>query len=190
VIFNSQDYIKHKINIDLWENSEFKGYRFMDNKQKGTFGEYFISNVLEYHGIDIGLSKNLLVKSTNCGASGPYDRVIDGFNTEIKFSLSANDYKKKKIKRSFFSLNHVSVDKEWERLIFCGINFPTNYYVTPNDMCIFWITKEMFKLCLKETCLFTRQQGGKYGDNDDWMCMGKNITEWTKSKYAKNITEW
>ena len=36
-----QKFVKEKI-VDIWENTNFQGYVFLNPKQKGTFGEIFV----------------------------------------------------------------------------------------------------------------------------------------------------
>ena len=80
--------------------------------------------------------------------------------------------------------------KEWERLIFCGINL-INGVPTPNR--IAWCTKEDFIKCLElegKNRLFNPQQGGNKGGNDDFICAGKKPLRWIESIYSKDISKW
>ena len=63
---------------DPWEDTEFKGYVYMSPKQKGEFGERFISYYM--------LIADHAVKRAETSTAG-HDRIIDGIKTEIKFSL-------------------------------------------------------------------------------------------------------
>ena len=182
---NIQKYIKSKLN-DPWLNTEFEGYKFIDNKQKGEVGEVYVSNHME----NIYNSK---VLAADCRHNGPYDRIIDGIKTEIKFSAAHSDnsavvptIKRNKCGEVNWTINHVAVEKCWERLIFCGINL-IDGVVVPN---IVWCTKQDFVDCLHETTIFKSQQGGKSGNNDDFMSAGSSPLKWIKSKYAKDISEW
>jgi hypothetical protein len=136
---------------------------------------------------------NSNVLLADCGPNGPYDRIIDAINTEIKFSAahSDNDADVPTIKRNKrgevnWTINHVAVEKCWERLIFCGMDLVDSVAV-PN---LAWCTKQDFINCLNETTFVKPQQGGKNGDNDDFMCSGANVIKWTKSEYARDIVEW
>jgi|TARA_B110000196_G_C20774584_1_gene488216 hypothetical protein len=180
--FDTQKYIKGIIN-DPWLGTEFEGYKSLDPKQKGNLGEAWVSNYMER-------MFNSIVKAADCGSNGPYDRIIDDYKTEIKFGLSHSDNKKQIVKKDTFTINHVSVGKEWERLIFCGINL-INGVPTPNR--IAWCTKEDFIKCLElegKNRLFNPQQGGNNGGNDDFICAGKKPLRWIESIYSKDISKW
>jgi len=187
---NIREYIKSKINYP-WIGTDMEGYKFIGNVQKGKVGEVYVSNHMENeHGS--------VVQPPDCGPNGPYDRIIDVINTEIKFSVAHSDnpaFEKtgiptiKRAKRSGsvdWTINHVAVEKCWERLIFCGMDLVDGVAV-PN---LVWCTKQDFINCLNETTLFKRQQGGEDGDNDDFMCAGANVIKWMKSKYTRDIVEW
>jgi|TARA_R110000803_G_scaffold27221_3_gene63766 hypothetical protein len=181
-IFDTQEYIKNTL-CDPWLGTEFEGYKSLDPKQKGNLGEAWLSNYMER-------TFNSIVKDADCGVNGPYDRIIDKYNTEIKFGLSHSDNKKQIVKSDVFSINHVSVGKCWDRLIFCGINL-IDGIPTPNR--ISWCTKEDFVRCLKlkgKDRLFNPQQGGNKGGNDDYICAGKKPMKWINSEYSKDISEW
>ncbi len=113
-IFSSgtlRDYIDANVQ-DPWEDTNFKGYVYMSPKQKGEFGERFVSCYM--------LNADHAVKRAKTSTAG-HDRVIDDIRTEIKFSLATRN-KKGGVNKDKFIINHVSVGKDWERLIFCGIN--------------------------------------------------------------------
>ena len=114
-----------------------------------------------------------------------HDRVIGGIRTEIKFSLAQKDKKNNGIKNDTFIINHVAEKKDWERLIFLGINFNSkNKFI--------WFTKEDFQEHLKAPdCCFKKQQSGKNGGNDDYICGGKNLkTLFTKSFVKHGLEGW
>ena len=80
-------------------------------------------------------------------------------------------------------INHVSVGKDWERLIFCGIN--------PNegDVRFVFITKADFEAHLEsDKCYFNVQQGGKKVGNDDYICT--NVAALLECEFVKDIAEW
>jgi hypothetical protein len=43
---------------------------------------------------------------------------------------------------------------------------------------------------LEETNIFSVQQGGKKGNNDDYMIGGNKLIELFNSKYIKRIEQW
>ena len=167
-----QDYISQNAQ-DPWTNTPFEGYVFMSPKQKGEFGERFVSKFFENMFCDVKRAKT---------STAGHDRVISNILTEIKFSLATRD-KKGSVKKDSFIINHVSRDKDWERLIFCGIN------MEESDARIVWFTKEDFLAHIEsDECLFAHQQGGKSIENDDYICT--KVKELLQQDWVKNITEW
>ena len=74
----------------------------------------------------------------------------------------------------------MSRDKDWERLIFFGIN------KKESDARLVWFTKEDFKAHLEsDDCLFAHQQGGKSIENDDYICT--KVSELLKQKWVHSI---
>ena len=71
------------------------------------------------------------------------------------------------VKTDSFVINHVSKDKDWEYLVFCGIN------PKESDMRLIWFSNEDFKTHVETSC-FNTQQGGKKIANDDYMCTDFN----------------
>ena len=158
---------------DPWKGTNFEGYVFMSPKQKGEFGERFVSKFMTSLGHEV-----LRAKSSTAG----YDRLINKILTEIKFALATRDKKGGVIKDKFI-INHVSVGKDWERLIFCGIN------PDEKDARIVFITKEDFEAHLKsDKCYFNVQQGGKSVGNDDYICT--NVAALLECDFVKDIAEW
>ena len=100
-------------------------------------------------------------------------------STEIKFSLA--DYDK-----SFNCvLNHISKDKDWDRLIYTIINS------NESDFKMIWFTKESFIEMINTTDIFSHQQGGKSVNNDDYMVSGqRKILELINHPLVKDISEW
>ena len=110
----------------------------MSPKQKGEFGERFVHKYME-------LLEYKLERAATSTAG--HDRIVlqyleevmtSRYLTEIKFSLACRNTKGS-VTDDKFIINHVSVGKDWERLIFCGIN--------PNeeDVRFVFITKEDFQ---------------------------------------------
>jgi len=174
-VFNDgtlQNYIQNNLE-DPWKGTPFEGYVYMSPKQKGEFGERFVSKLMTLSGHEVE-------KATKNTAG--HDRKINNILTEIKFSL-ANRNKKGEISKDEFIINHVSLGKDWERLIFCGIN------PEEKDARIVYITKQDFEAHLKdEKCYFNVQQGGKKVGNDDYICT--NVAALLKCSFIKDITKW
>lgn len=158
---------------DPWVGTSFQGYVFMSPKQKGEFGERFVSKYFEFCGHN--------VKRAKTSTSG-HDRVIDNILTEIKFSLATRD-KKGGVNEDQFIINHVSKDKDWERLVFFGINN------TEEGSRMFWFSKKDFLNHLEsDNCLFAPQQGGKSIGNDDYICT--KVNKLIECDFVKSISEW
>jgi hypothetical protein len=169
-----QNYIKENL-FDPWVGTPFAGYRFMDNKQKGALGEMIVKFFFEKSG--------LTVKKAKTSTSG-HDLVIDGILTEVKFSLSHTDIKKKKTKEDCFTMNHVAIGKDWQRLIFLGINKDRS-----RIRCKF-MTKQMFSDALECKNIFSYQQGGKKTKNDDFIIAQRKLVTLMDSPFMKDISEW
>ena len=79
--------------------------------------------------------------------------------TEIKFSLATErNYDGK------FTFNHIGLKKDWEQIIFVGVNGDGEMKVAKfwkNDLPLY---------------LFTRQSGGNHLSNDDWMITKEQST--------------
>ena len=178
-VANSPDlltFIQNEIK-DPWENTSFKGYVHMDPKQKGEFGEMFVEKCAQQMGFNVQRAPT---------STAGHDRLINNIRTEIKFSLAQKDKKNNTIKDNTFIINHMAEKKDWERLIFVGINSNIS------DSIFIWFTKEDFKEHLKaDHCCFKRQQSGKDGGNDDYICGGKNLTILFEQPFIKKgFDEW
>lgn len=165
---------------DSWQGTAFQGYRHLGSKQKGNYGESFVSKLFSLHNrrVEPGKENN-----------GGHDRIIDGYLTEIKFSLAHTDHKKKCIKPNTFTMNHVSLEKDWERLVFVGIN------PEPHESYAKFITKQDFARLLNDETetffkYFSRQQGGKKSTNDDYISSEAKLRKLLESEYMRDITEW
>lgn len=167
-----QDYINQNAQ-DPWVNTPFRGYVFMSPKQKGEFGERFVSKYFVEKGSEVKRAKT---------STAGHDRVIDSIMTEIKFSLATRN-KTGGVKEDQFIINHVSKDKDWERLVFFGIN------PTEENSCFFWFSKDSFIEHLKsDECVFAPQQGGKSIGNDDYICT--KIDKLKNMSFVKSLDQW
>lgn len=166
------DHIK-KNKGDLWVGTPFEGYRHMDPKDKGSYGENIVSDIL----VDLGFT---VKDRMNSG----HDRIINDIKTEIKFSLANSNMNKGIIKVDYFVINHVALGKDWDRLLFLGIN------PSPNKNRFFWISKDDMKQVFKKETYFGYQQGGEGTKNDDFMCSGTKLKTLMNSDYVKDISQW
>ena len=163
---------KHNNN---WSGDEvFKDYHKLGNKQKGVAGEYFVEQIMRAMG-------STVTPPTHTD----HDRTIDGIKTEIKFSLAVS--KGEEIIDDKFIIIHVAVSKDWERLIFCGINPKETH---SNRVQMYFFNKEDFAkyMASGQKLVFKHQQSGKKGGNDDFICT--NFGEFSNLPFVKNIEEW
>ena len=168
------DYISEQT-IDPWQNTPFCDYVFMSPKQKGEFGERFVSKFMG----DVMSCDVQRAKTSTAG----HDRVIDKWLVEIKFALATRDAKKGGTKKDSFIINHVSRDKDWQRLIFFGIN------EDEKDARLYYFNKADFLYHLQsDKCLFAHQQGGKKIENDDYICT--KVNKLIQEDWVHPITEW
>jgi len=175
-IFEDSDllgYIESNLQ-DPWKGTPFEGYVLMSPRQKGEFGERFVSKMMTLAGHEVKRAKT---------STAGHDRVISGIRTEIKFSLATRNKKKGGVNKDKFLLNHMSECKDWERLIFFGINYKEE------DCRLIWFTKEDFvKHINSSSPVIKRQQAGGKGGNDDFIC--NNIKKLIEFDFVKDIKEW
>lgn len=170
-------YLQKNIN-DPWAETPYFGYRHVDNAQKGAYGEIFTALLM--HGYNFAVQPPV-----NRG----HDRIIDGYKTEIKFSLAHSNKTKTKTIPNQFTMNHVSVEKDWDRLIFIGVNHPDTelkpvaFYFTKNDFLSFREDEKFFEC-------FSYQQGGTGLQNDDYMSAGKKLLNLYESPISKELNRW
>ncbi len=163
------DYIT-SCNFDPWTQTSLRGYVFLGSKRQGAYGEKYVSLLLASKGFDVK-------PPTNTG----HDRIVDGIKTEIKFSVAIRDNKTKQAKPNSFIINHAAEEKDWQRLIFCGIN-PDGTYV------LRFFTKEDFSKEIKSSeRVFKRQQNGEQGTNDDYCCPVEKLLD---KSWFQPISAW
>lgn len=165
--------------VDPWIGTPFEGYRNLGNKQKGEYGERLVYDFFRRNGAT--------VKKPPTSTSG-HDIVINDKLVEIKFALSHTDNKSGIIKYDTFMMNHVAIGKDWERLLFVGINSNLDdiraKFLEKSDFINLYKNQKEF------TKFFSIQQGGKYGQNDDFMSSDKKLLKLINSPYVKDIEKW
>lgn len=106
-----------------------------------------------------------------------------GVKTEIKFGLATRDGKDiTKIIKDSFIINHLSIGKDYDRILFAGIN------PILSQSRIFWFSKENFISNIGE--IFSYQQSDTSSKNDDYMCSGQNIFKLLSSNFIHPISQW
>lgn len=138
---------------DPWRGTVYANLRNLSNKKKGEFGEILATN----HAIQKGFT--VVGVPPDIG----HDRIFNGLRTEIKFSqaIQVRLAAGKVHRDNNFVINHLGMDKDWERFVFIGLN-------TDSTFVIMQFTRENAGGVLED--YFRPQQGGSDGNNDDFMC--------------------
>jgi hypothetical protein len=157
---------------DPWMGTPFEDYKSLSNKVKGNLGEMIVSELMKD-----------LTYEVNAAQNPGHDRVIDGYKTEIKFALAITDSKTNTIKDDTWILNHLSLGKDWDRLIFMGVNSDLTFKV-------FYMTKDSFRKAIEDKSYFSHQQGGADVENDDFMIQGGKLIKLIQSEYTFDIEEF
>jgi hypothetical protein len=152
---------------DPWAGTWLAKYVHMTSKKKGVFGEKFVQKIMEFLG-------HKVYRPTNVG----HDRIIGDIKTEIKFAVTCRDRRNNSVFENKFMLNHIATLKDWDRLIFCGIDC----HLRPN---IVWFTKEEF---ITNITFFSHQQGGNKAANDDYM--HSNAKKLFGQSWVHDISKW
>ena len=158
---------------DGWETSKFNAWQKQGNKAKGTTGENYIKYFLDTQGY---------LNVVKVGGCRDHDLKSDSQNIEVKTSFAMkNDGK---IIHDSWKFQHIGFHKDWEYIVFIGINPPLSmgrvrrgWRDNPKDFNVAWFTREQLENFRNEE-LLTPQQGGKKGENDDW---------WTTGSFFKDI---
>ena len=136
-------------NDNPWKNTPYENYYLLTPRKKGSFAEKAISCLLTE------LNYNVQ-NPVNTG----HDRIVNGYKTEIKFGLTTN---KNNNWETIF--NHISINKDWEKILFCCINGDLSVRVV------------QFSRDNLPQILLKNQQGGKQIQNDDFMINGNKTTQ-------------
>lgn len=160
---------------DPWHNTFLQGYVDKNNKVKGKYGELFVEKLMLAYG-------HTVTKSTNRG----HDRIFDSIKTEIKFAVAHRNSKNKgTVINGSYSFNHFGLKKDWDRAILVGVD--------PNAIYAVWFYKKDLAINIaSEDIHFNRQQGGKNGDNDDWMFL-TDANRWQhfmSLSWVKSLDQW
>jgi hypothetical protein len=177
-----------------WKGTRFEKYVGLSTKNKGVFGEALVERFM----------KTFLGATVSAPTSPGHDRIFDSFKTEIKFSL-ANSPRNKKIGQKLinpdeFTFNHIAIKKDWDRFIFFGVNpnksqFRVNWRTgcdAPPEYRAYFMNKSDFvKYMDSSQRLFSPQQGGIKGGNDDYMVAGyKKFQNLIQLPFVHDIKKW
>jgi len=164
----------------------FKDYHKLGNKQKGVLGEEYTERLMQSLG-----------SAVKPPTHTDHDRIIDGYKTEIKFSLAVSDTKKDLIVCDKFIINHIAASKDWDRLVFIGINpMPSwsnikkkNNASSPRVRAYYMEKKDFIKHLQEGTSsVFKHQQSGQKAKNDDYICA--KFQNFIDLDFVREIKEW
>ena len=168
-----RNYIKDEQG-DPWIGTPFEGYVNLENGQKGTFGEMFVENYMKHLGFTID-------KRTDVS----HDSIIDGKKIEIKFSIAnkVNGVPRK----DRYLINHISLSKDWDRLVFFGIN------PVYEESRFLFFDKEDFQTNiqnLKDKKIISHQQSGNRGELDDFVVQKSKVPKLYNQPWVYDIHDW
>jgi len=162
-----EKYLKESI-INPWEGTCFENYPLLTPKRKGAFGEKLVAKYMQQQNRDVKNRKN----------SGQ-DFIIDGYKTEVKISLAHAGVE------DSFALNHISFNKDWDRLIFVGVNVNLQ-----NSRMVFFSKCDLLKYHTTiPKSMLKHQQGGEKIKNDDYLIIG-NFDTFFKLDFVHDISKW
>jgi len=154
----SSDWVaKHTSFLAEWKTTQFPYYPTLKLPDKGKLGEKLTKTLMK-------AVHNSKVK----GRKNPgHDQIIDDWKTEIKLSIRLVPE---------FIYNHISVKKDYDRLLFLGIDAKTNimypYFMTKEDI-------------INHLPNFSHQQGGVSVKNDDFLIVARPTFP-----FMRPISEW
>lgn len=192
---NIQENIDKCLN-NLWKGTIFEDYPALTAKNKGcTVGEPYVSAYM-------ALGHGSVVEPP---LHSDHDRIIDGYKTEIKFSLAGKEMLRGEpcLMIDKFAFNHIAAGKDWDRLIFMGINPGDDQCLLKEHRqnigqprferrCYFMDKKDFVAHLASDDCApFKRQQGGESGENDDYIVSSsRSFYQLIGLPFVKEISEW
>ena len=162
------DFIKSNQPADAFTGTELEGYCNLSPTRKGRVGEFIAKRVLleEFPTAD-------LYERDNTGHDFITTRSGKDLKVEVKFSASVPD--------SVYIFNHISISKDWDVVMFVtpsAVDEGGNVSYTAR-----WCNKEA--VAANAACtspVFRHQQGGRKGNNDDFMAAVYDLQELTESR--------
>tara|TARA_B000000475_G_scaffold268943_1_gene262193 strand:- start:1259 stop:1849 length:591 start_codon:yes stop_codon:yes gene_type:complete len=169
-----------------WVGTSMENLATHNSKKSGTYYETSIAKpILEEMGYKV---------SANPNSTGPWDLKIEWVNengekkikkVEVKVGRSNTNHKKKCADNFKSVLNHIAIGKDFD-ILFIVIIYLENGIAKYEER---WCTKsELISNIESPNSVFSKQQGGKKANNDDWICSGKpKIKKLLKDPLFKNI---
>ena len=146
-----------------FSNTAWAPYLSIHPKRKGKVGEYYVDRILKEIGHEVQSPENT-----------GHDRIIDGYKTEIKFSLASLGVK------DSFTWNHLAREKDYDRALLVGINYDSEDHWK-------WFHREDFRHRWDEG--FKYQQGGQKAKNDDFFMLGSASTLF-QLEWIYDMSDW
>lgn len=150
-----------------WDSSKFCSWRKTGNKIKGTIGEELVQKCILPH---------YNIKVEKIGGNADHDLIdtTNGLNIEVKTGFAKKQ--KGALVSDSFMFNHIGLHKKWDILVFVGVNHEDitkmhirkNWRKDPESLFIRFLPKKDIELMIDKGYI-KNQQGGKSGNNDDWM---------------------
>jgi len=131
---------------DFWNSSDIslRYLMSMPPRSKGKYFEQIVQNLCStIYNLEVKPPKN-----------SNHDRIISSYTTEIKGSFTWDN------KKSNWTWEQIRKNQDYERIIFLGIN--------PNEMFMWWTTKEDLELWVFPSEFGKAQHGGKNGKETFW----------------------
>jgi len=154
--FEISNHIQSLIKDDPFLNTPYEGYYYLNPGQKGTVGE-FIQRKLYTKANFYSLDRDNAGHDFILDLSNYDDKEHIYIKNETKFSLLKPE------KNSSWMINHIALKKDWQILTITLVDYFNNHtkynYVYNKETVSKMIDDSVFKY----------QQGGKSGENDDFM---------------------
>lgn len=150
-----------------WHSSKFCSWQKTTPKRKGIIGEELIQKFIlpDYN-----------IKVEKIGGNADHDLIdtTNGLNIEVKTGFATKQ--KGVIVSDNFMFQHIGLHKNWDILVFVGVNHEdiTKMHIRkdwrkdPEPLFIRFISKKDIRLMIDKGYI-KHGQGGKSGNNDDWM---------------------
>lgn len=161
-------FIKANQPSDAFIGTELEGYCNLSPNNKGKIGEFIARRLLlqEFPLADMD-------ERDNTGHDFITTRSGKELKVEVKFSAS--------VPESVYIFNHISISKDWDVVMFVtpeSVDEGGNITYTSR-----WCNKEAVAANAACTApVFRHQQGGKQGNNDDFMAAVFDLAELTETR--------
>jgi len=151
-----------------WDGSRFIAWQKQSNGAKGTRAERFVKEYLEDKGYE---------NDHKGGGNLSFDLQFNKCKIEVKVAFAGSS--DGTITADKFTWNHIGMHKDWDCVVFIGINPPTGeghirqrngWREDPEEFIMFWVNREQISKFIDQG-YFSIQQGGGESGNDDWMPM-------------------